>query len=292
MIARKIGYAVAGLVIVSSGAYLFVYLYRWEWNRAMIAGIIFIASELAVGTMMVLERLRRIEERLEEQRSEPRATLEAIRETAPAPASRFKWLSGEEGGLQVFVPVLMGAGVIFSAIAWMVERFARATAKPALEQGLALRLQPLALPEGGFLAPVVAERIVSGGRRLQMKTIFFGFILASGTFVMVDALGDLTQNRPELDIVRNGTGVVTMEITREGWARGDVVAAKSLWHACQQTISPRFESRGFINEGNGVVTMAISPIPGESAARRLRGCLQDATLDNVLAKVLSIGPAR
>jgi hypothetical protein len=46
----------------------------------------------------------------------------------------------------VFVPVLLGAGVIVSAIAWVVERLARATAGRNMERGLALQLDAIAPP--------------------------------------------------------------------------------------------------------------------------------------------------
>lgn len=286
MVARRIGYAVSGLVILSSGAYLFVYLYRWEWNRALIAGVIFVAAEVALAAMMILEKLRSLEARME-QRSPEQSTIGAIKETAPPPKPRFRWLAGDGDQLSVFIPVLMGAGMVFSGVAWVVERLARVTAKPALEQGLALRLQPLALPEGGFLSPVDSAPPVVASRPTRFKGVFYGFVFAATLFLAIDALGDLTQNRPELDVSPGVQGAVTLEITREGWPRSDVTAARSLWHACMQTVSPNFRATSFVDQGNGVVTMYLTPAPGESAERRLRGCLNDATLDNVLARVVS-----
>jgi hypothetical protein len=57
--------------------------------------------------------------------------------------------------MNVFVPVLMGAGVLLSGIAWVVERLARATVTPVAERGLAAQLDGLALPAHGF---ATAER--------------------------------------------------------------------------------------------------------------------------------------
>jgi hypothetical protein len=54
--------------------------------------------------------------------------------------------------MNVFVPVLMGAGVLMSGLAWIVERVARATVRPVAERGLAAQLDGLALPATGFLA--------------------------------------------------------------------------------------------------------------------------------------------
>jgi hypothetical protein len=53
----------------------------------------------------------------------------------------------------VFVPVLMGAGVIMSGLAWIVERVARRTARPALERGLAVHMAPLTLEHRSLVPP-------------------------------------------------------------------------------------------------------------------------------------------
>ena len=51
----------------------------------------------------------------------------------------------------MFIPVLLGAGAVLSALAWVVERVARATAGRAAEAGLASRLGRLELPASGLL---------------------------------------------------------------------------------------------------------------------------------------------
>ncbi len=138
-----------GLAVMASTAlYFFVYLWRWEWNRALIAGMLFVATEVAVATVTVLNRLRRLTERLA---TPDPAVLARIRESTPPPRDHFAWLSPKSGQMGVFVPVLIGMGVIASALAWVVERLARATAGPVLERGLAARLGPLAWPAGGLV---------------------------------------------------------------------------------------------------------------------------------------------
>ncbi len=137
-----------GGVLAATGLYFFVYLWRWEWNRALIAGILFVATELAIASVTVLGRLRSMEHRLQ---APDRAVLARIRESAPPPHDHFEWLSPRTGRLGVFVPVLIGMGVVASGLAWLVERMARITAGPALERGLAARLGPLAWPAGGLV---------------------------------------------------------------------------------------------------------------------------------------------
>ena len=150
MKAGRIAAVLGVTVLVATGLYFFVYLWRWEWNRALIAGILFVATEVAVASATVLNRLHRLGERLT---SPDPAVLARIRESAPPPRDHFEWLSPKSGRMGVFVPVLIGMGVVASGLAWLVERLARATAGPALERGLAARLAPLAWPKDGLLPP-------------------------------------------------------------------------------------------------------------------------------------------
>jgi hypothetical protein len=154
---RIIRTLLGGITLAASGAYTFVYLYRWEWNRALMSAAIFIAAEVAVMGSLLAQRLKVVSERLDavESPPEPRVVrLERIRTSAPPPRKTFAWLSKPEQ-MNVFVPVLMGAGVLLSGLAWLVERIARATVTPVAERGLAAQLDGLALPAHGF---ATAER--------------------------------------------------------------------------------------------------------------------------------------
>ena len=150
---RRLAGALGLVVLCSSGAYVFVYLYRWEWNRALFAAALFIATEVALVGAAVLQRLADVRSELDELRARPvdPLVLSRLQEAAPARRDHFAWMAPRRGELGVFVPVLMGAGVALSAVAWAVERLAGATARPALERGLAARLSRLSLPEGGLV---------------------------------------------------------------------------------------------------------------------------------------------
>jgi hypothetical protein len=141
-----------GVTLAASGTYTFVYLYRWEWNRALMSAAIFVAAEVAVMGSLLSQRLKVISARLDETQEKPaRAVrLERIRSSAPPARTNFAWLSRPEH-MNVFVPVLMGAGVVMSGLAWLVERLARATVSPMAERGLAARLDGLELPAHGFV---------------------------------------------------------------------------------------------------------------------------------------------
>ncbi len=156
MIARRMAKVFAAVVLLSSGTYFFVYLWRWEWNRAVIAGIIFLAAEVGLGVSAVLDRLRELAGTSPAGRAPGSArpvdpdVLARVSEAAPAPRDHFAWLSPRQDGFGVFVPVLMGMGIVVSALAWAVERLAKATARPVLERRLAAGLSPLAWPQGGL----------------------------------------------------------------------------------------------------------------------------------------------
>jgi hypothetical protein len=155
MNARLLRALLGGVTLAASGTYTFVYLYRWEWNRALMSAAIFVAAEVAVMGSVLAQRLKVISQRLDAQAAPapaPAATvrLERIRSSAPPARANFAWLS-RPGQMNVFVPVLMGAGVLMSGIAWIVERVARATMAPVAERSLAAQLDGLALPANGFV---------------------------------------------------------------------------------------------------------------------------------------------
>ena len=97
---------------------------------------------------LLAQRLKVIDDRLDAP-AHP-APLDRIRDAAPPPRARFAWLARPEH-MNVFVPVLMGAGVLLSGVAWLVERVARATVRPVAERGLSAQLDGLALPPHGFV---------------------------------------------------------------------------------------------------------------------------------------------
>jgi hypothetical protein len=154
---RRIGLTIALGTLAVSGYYVLAYLYWWEWNRALIAGVFFLSIEIAVAVFLVLDRLHRLEHRVErgEALARHQRTAAILHENAPRPRSTFAWMDPKSSAAQsnVFVPILLGAGVILSGLAWIIERAARLVAAPTLERGLAAKLDGLQVPSGGFLRP-------------------------------------------------------------------------------------------------------------------------------------------
>jgi hypothetical protein len=152
VIARRIFRLGGAVVLVASGIYFFVYLWRWEWNRAVVAGILFLAAEVGLSAAVVLDRLRNLSFIASGGTPDPQV-LARLKETAPPARNFFAWLSPRQGHAGVFVPVLLGMGVVASALAAVIERLARSTAKPVMERGLAARLGPLSWPATGLAEP-------------------------------------------------------------------------------------------------------------------------------------------
>jgi hypothetical protein len=145
---RKIAVILLLVTLVTSVWYFFAYLTWWEWNRALVAGILLVAAEVGLLTIFVLSRLDRLGRRIADT-----SRAEQIRrrlDAAPTRSATFAWLR-DPNRMNVFVPVLLGAGVIASGLAWLVERIARLTSRSGTTSALSTDLAELAPPEGGFL---------------------------------------------------------------------------------------------------------------------------------------------
>ena len=277
---RRIGAAALLTVMVAAGWYVFVYLYRWEWNRALVSGIIFLAAEIALLGALVLERLAQLKRRLARLDAAPNGerVLRRLRERAPAPASPFAWLERQQPN--VFVPVLLGAGVVLSAVAWVVDRLARLIAVPTMERGLARKLDHAAAgarrsPRGAADRPV----------RTPMKPLLVVVALALAGFVAVGELGDLTQSRP--DPVRDDAATeLVLSVDEERFGPGEAGAAAALWAVCSaQTRSA--QPAGFSRSARGATASCSRRPSGTTSSVKLVGCLEDLTIDRVVGDVES-----
>ena len=163
---------------------------------------------------------------------------------APPPPDRFAWLRDQATSTNVFVPVLLGAGVVLSLLAHAVERLASATATPVLERRLATRLEPLALAPGGLLAPAPRPfdaagpaRMASGPRWANRAFCAVAVALAIfGTCQLIDLVADATQTRH--DPVPTGRSVeVTYAVDTKGRVPDLSDTAEALWVACRGVLN-------------------------------------------------------
>ncbi|HEX4902341.1 MAG TPA: hypothetical protein VFV42_06000 [Acidimicrobiales bacterium] len=295
---KRLALALPVAMGIVCGTYTILYLSRWEWNRAIIAGLFFVAIELVVVATLLLERLLRVESRLDALATPTAAvepelgpTLDAIRATAPPPTDHFRWLRDQAGRTNVFLPVLLGAGVLASALAWTVEHVARATLTPVRERRLAEGLGVLRPPVHGFLGPSpVPATPTPVLRRLALATIALAVVGAAaiGTIGAVDYAADRLQTRPDTHVAGAET---TLELELFGAVAGanpDRVLGH-LWATCTgpdvfrlRTLPPPVIE----HLPGGVVHLVLAAHVGENSMERLRGCLNDTTLDRVQARVV------
>jgi hypothetical protein len=278
-----------GVVLVVSGAYLLIYLYRWEWNRAIISGIFFVAAEVALATAMILRRLRALEQRTASPQQPSPPVLERLRSTPVDRPDPFAWLKTHDSRVGVFVPVLLGAGAILSAFAYVVERVGEATALPALDQRLATRLSVLAPPPGGLLgrAPKTTDRSPTRSRPTSVGATMLALAaMAILGWLGIDALVDATQSRPDTSD-RPARTTIELSIAQRG-AAATSETAEALWVGCRPTLGPRPTTAKVVPLGGDRFQLVLEPGIGHLGARRLTGCLSDLTLDYVRADVVDV----
>ena len=123
---RRIGVVLLLVTLVTSIWYFFAYLTLWEWNRALIAGVLMVAAEVGLVAILLLSRLDSLSRRVADAGRAER--IKARLEAAPSGSKSFAWLR-DPNQMNVFIPVLLGAGVLASGLAWLVERIARLTSR-------------------------------------------------------------------------------------------------------------------------------------------------------------------
>lgn len=146
---KKLAWLLGAVGLLGSLGYLFSYVLRWQWNRALFAGMAAVALLVALGTAAVLRKLGQLEDRLGDTDDVDEAVLADLRATRPQRA-HFAWLRERAQHTNVFITVLLGGGVVVSGVAWVIGKLAEGTATPAAERRLADRLGPLGFPEEGL----------------------------------------------------------------------------------------------------------------------------------------------
>jgi hypothetical protein len=283
----------AWVVLALSGAYLLIYLYRWEWNRAIISGIFFVGAEVALVATALLRRMRALEQGLGAAQAPPSAALARLRSTPVDRPNPFGWLNPRDGRLGVFVPVLLGAGVILSAFAYVVERVAEATAVPVLDRQLARRMDGIAPPAGGLRGGGrVTGPTDTGGGRHHRAMVPVAWLLATGAIVVmawlgISALMEATQTRAD-PADRPARTTIELSVAQRDAPGGDVAAVEALWIGCRSTLGSQRTVARFADRGTDQVALVLEPGIGRLTTRRLTGCLSDLRVNLVIATVTEV----
>jgi hypothetical protein len=282
---RGLVYAGLGSMVLATGGYLVVYTARWEWQRSLMAGELLLVCLIVLLAVAGAHRLQAMERRLTEliEGGGRTATppVERIEEEPP----RFRWLETDASSYKVFIPVLLGAGIIVSGLAALVERAASALGRGQAAVG-AKPPDSLALPSGGVLAGAPDTATVRRGLRTR---VLGGTIVLLVAALAVVELADHTQDRPDPPMRAAASTLILQARTHgpTGAATVDPLAAR-LWEYCRGSTRPYLAGGGLVPLAGQRYALVVQPALGEHAMRRLRGCLEDAVIDHGRFTVLSV----
>ena len=265
-----------------SGGYTVYYLYQWQWVRAQIAGIAFVAALVVGATILVLARTDRlardINRRLDMSESQHRARPDLPRQDGPsgradgftprlslaqfeaAPPRRqhsFPWFSPAcpcSSGISargVFIPVLLGAVLAVSIIAGLIEASvppARGSLRPA--HGTAER----------FPVPRLAAR---------------GAAVAVVIAVATTALYWAAHYRPAP--LGEGTTEMSVQVSVKDRLLRPTETVEMMARYCAPPSSG--SSSNGSSRSRRTALLVVSPLLDDEAQRRFGGCLEDANLD-------------
>ncbi|WP_405988189.1 hypothetical protein [Streptomyces sp. NBC_00986] len=302
---RLVGYTFGGLSAAYAGYYMVLYLTRWEWQRALMSGVVLLlVVEVLLATVVLLTRFSRMEDRLEESDARVDEVRRRLEQTRTPHPNQLRWVRSvdmqELDGTQrtfVFVPVLMAAGAALSGIAMVIQKLAGATARPGAERRLAGRLAALTAPE---LGPRAARSALEDrpavtpartGRKVGAVTAAVGGLLLAP--VLWSALADATQTRPEEGPGAEATALVfRVEFKGDGGDKAVQLAARDLWETCRRSTAALNDKATLSHLDGGVYSAVISPALPPHDLMRLRGCIEDASTNRTTATVLGEGHAK
>ncbi|WP_030670177.1 hypothetical protein [Streptomyces sp. NRRL B-1347] len=292
---KYVSYLLGGLSAAAAATYSVVYLTRWEWQRALICGVLLLVIEgLLVGTVL-LSRLGRLERQLADSSRRTEEVWRRLQESRAEEGVRFRWLEpGTPDGAHrtyVFVPVLMAAGALLSGVAWVVQKISAATVRPGAERRLAGRLAALAAPgdERHGRIPELEDREAVPRPRALRTAVVSGAAVAAVLLLalLVDTLSDATQTRPA-----KATGAAATTVVYEVRVRGNdgaearALAARALWESCRRSTAALNVHAPLTRLDGDVWAGVIRPALSAHDVMRLRGCLTDATAHRTSARVL------
>lgn len=121
-----------------------------------------------------------------------------------------------------------------------------------------------------------------------MRRAILALVLVVAGVLAVDMLGDLTQTRGD-PIVPGSRSEVTLELDAQRYKHDLDAAAGHLVAACAgSTGSVVLDERGVERVERGVYRFSVEPSLGVENRRKLTGCLEDFTVDRLLADVVSV----
>jgi hypothetical protein len=118
-----------------------------------------------------------------------------------------------------------------------------------------------------------------------MKRVVVVVALIAAVAITVNVLGDMTQTRPD-DVNEDSETEIVLRVREDRFGFGRDAAADALWAVCWAQTSSRMTGDGRLDAlGDGRYRAVLRPAVGQYDERQLVGCLEDLTVDRVLADV-------
>jgi len=112
-------------------------------------------------------------------------------------------------------------------------------------------------------------------------------VIAAVMVVSIVWIQNATKNR--VDEATPGTWTeVEFDVSLPGGATPDISAAQRLWGVCQGNLSPEVTDGDLVEVEAGIFGVRLEPALGSNGWRRLKGCLNDATLDRMQGRVVDV----
>ena len=248
----------------ASGFYLAYYLFRWEWVRAQIAGIVFIAALIITATMIILARLDRLERAVAGRAAAPTRDTSApppgrgLPADPAEPRPHFPWLAEltDLSRTNVFIPALFAAGLVVSIVAGIVERVSTAMHRSR-------------------------EPISSPSMRRAHRSWAVSSLRALGIVALI-ALSVLELHEAShYDPVDLGPGTteLTVDVDVQGRPLRPAATVELMASYCTVETGTGIELERVEQVGPHTALLVVTPLLDEQMSRRFGGCLQDAVLE-------------
>jgi hypothetical protein len=203
-------------------------------------------------------------------------------------------MSGDPDRLNVLLPILIGAGVILSALSFLVEQVSRVTAEPVAEHELARGLATMALPAAGLsptrrlgsadLGATLPESTPPRGRWLVLGGLAAG--IAALVLVLAQSLLGVTAPADEGRAIR-----LDLVVQRRDLAQDEVDVALALWAACRTRVPQEVELVSLARTDAADparLGMVLAPAPGRTDTTEIIGCIEDATVERSWTSVVGV----
>jgi hypothetical protein len=297
-----VGKLILASTILLAGWHTVYYLYNWQWARAQIAGIAFIATLVIGAAWFLLTRMDRLQRDIDRRLAEMEAVVSGRHTAVGASSNRvvgsppdFSWLDpafspphrqslllpaaavGLAGGsprISVFIPILLGAGLVLSIVAGLVERAAAALHPPA-ETGV---------EAGGHPNRAEAESTRSGDRTAAGLASRRGWsgLVARGVIVVALVIAgtagiyQTVHYRP--DSLGVGTTELTVQVLAKAQFRPPAETVETMARYCARTAITGVSFERVEPVSATTALLVVSPLLDEEAQRRYGGCLEDVSL--------------